>query len=218
MTLQTLEFLRLLPVFMRGGGAARGLGAAMGRLIPPLAAYAAALSTWDAIDRLSESELDELAWELYITWYDSGADILTKRELVRSSYLVRARHGTPWAVEELLRAYFGNGEVSEWFEYGGEPFYFRIYVETDPTGGAEDRRQLFESIRRVKNVRSHLEAAYFVSETPFDPGVYPGAAAGLSFTSTELPLYWPDDDFSTAAFAGAADGSVSATALPGGTA
>lgn len=64
--------------------------------------------------------------------------------------------GTPAAVEELVAIVFGEGEVSEWFEYGGEPYWFKIRTNALLT---EDMTTYFsEMIRRVKNTRSHIEA------------------------------------------------------------
>lgn len=156
MTLETLEFLRLLPAFMRGDGAARGLAGAMDSTVPPLAERASALSTWDAIGALPDAELDELAWELNITWYDSGADAATKRELIKNSDLVRSRFGTPWAVEELTRAYFGGGKAVEWFEYGGEPGHFRIYSDNiDLTNALY--KPFLSKLDKVKRVSQWLD-------------------------------------------------------------
>jgi phage tail P2-like protein len=149
MTLQTLMFFRLLPVFMRSDGAVKGLAEAINRLIPPIVEYAAEFSTWDAIDKLDESELDELAWELNITWYDSGADIETKRELVKTSDLVRSRLGTVWAVEEVVRAYFGEAAVKEWFDYGGEPGHFKIFA----VNRSPPRKMIHSFIELLNNVK-----------------------------------------------------------------
>ena len=82
MKLSTLEFIRLLPQFMREDGAVKGLSAAMDEIVPELAQSTATLSTWDHIDELSEDELDALAWELNILWYDTGASLDTKRALI----------------------------------------------------------------------------------------------------------------------------------------
>ena len=50
MKLSTLEFIRLLPQFMREDGAVKGLSAAMDEIVPELAQSTATLSTWDHID------------------------------------------------------------------------------------------------------------------------------------------------------------------------
>ena len=116
MKLSTLEFIRLLPRFMREDGAVKGLAAAMDEIVPELAQSTATLSTWDHIDELTEAELDALAWELNILWYDTGASLDTKRALVKDSDLVYKRLGTKWAVENVINSYFGEGFVEEWFE------------------------------------------------------------------------------------------------------
>jgi phage tail P2-like protein len=134
---------------MRSDGAVKGLAEAINHLIPPLAEYATSFSTWDAIDKLDESELDELAWELNITWYDSGADIETKRELVKTSDLVRSRLGTVWAVEEVVRAYFGEAAVKEWFNYGGEPGHFKIFA----VNRSPPRKMIHSFIELLNNVK-----------------------------------------------------------------
>ncbi len=131
MRLEDVEFLRLLPEFMREDAANIGLSKAVDDLIRPLAARLKLLSTWGHIDALSEAELDELAWELDIQWYYLArpGDIETKRRLVRESDLVHARLGTPWAVEETVRAFFGSAVVQEWNEYDGQPGHFRIAMD-----------------------------------------------------------------------------------------
>ena len=45
MKLSTLEFIRLLPQFMREDGAVKGLSAAMDEIVPELAQSTATLST-----------------------------------------------------------------------------------------------------------------------------------------------------------------------------
>ena len=43
--------------------------------------------------------------------------------------------GTRAAVELAIRAVFSTATVSEWFEYGGKPYYFRLSVDdTNHTG------------------------------------------------------------------------------------
>ena len=52
-----------------------------------------------------------------------------------------------------------NGKVSEWFEYGGLPYHFRISVEMNDKAFDETTEQsLLDLITANKNVRSHLES------------------------------------------------------------
>jgi hypothetical protein len=73
--LSDLEFVRLLPQFMREDPAVRGLAAGIDSIVPALAERLETLSTWDCLDKLPEAELDELAWELNIPWYNYGASV-----------------------------------------------------------------------------------------------------------------------------------------------
>lgn len=156
MKLSNLDFLRLLPQFMRDDGAVKGLAVGINKLIPTLTASIERLSTWDHIDNLSESELDALAWELNILWYDTRASIDVKREVVRNSDKLYQHLGTKWAVENIVETYFGDGRVEEWFEYGGEPGFFRI-VSSNPAINAESLSEFINLLGKVKRASAKLE-------------------------------------------------------------
>ncbi|SCJ81129.1 Bacteriophage P2-related tail formation protein [uncultured Flavonifractor sp.] len=159
MKLNTLEFIRLLPQFMRDDGAVKGLAAAMDEIVPELAQSTAALSTWDHIDDLTEAELDALAWELNILWYDTGASMDTKRALVKDSDIVYQRLGTKWAVENVINSYFGEGYVEEWFEYQGQPGHFRVY-STNPSLNNERLTEFLNLLNKVKRASAKLDGIF----------------------------------------------------------
>lgn len=159
MKLSTLEFARLLPAFMRGDLSVQGLAHGIDDIIPAIAASVQRLTTWDKIDELSESELDALAWELNIMWYDKTASIEAKRELVLNSDKVYRRLGTKWAVENVIQTYFGDGYIKEWFEYNGTPGYFRVY-STNPTLNNERLTEFMNILNKVKRHSSKLDGIY----------------------------------------------------------
>lgn len=156
MRLTDLEFRRLLPMFMREDGAVKGLALGIDVIIPPLAQSLQKLTTWDQIDNLTEAELDELAWELNILWYDTGANLDVKRELVKNSDKVYQRLGTKWAVETIINTYFGEGYISEWFEYGGEPGHFRVH-SMNPTLTQERFVEFLNIVNKVKRATAKLD-------------------------------------------------------------
>lgn len=164
MTLQTLDFLRLLPAFMREDTAVQGLAAGLDAVIPPLAEQIKTLSTWDQLDELSEAELDALAWELNILWYELDADITVKRDLVRNSDMVYRHLGTKWAVENVIRSYFGTGRVEEWFDYGGRPGYFRVY-SSNPAITGERLASFLHLLYKIKRASAKLEAIWLELES-----------------------------------------------------
>ena len=159
MKLSTLEFIRLLPTFMRGDAAVQGLAAGLDEIIPGLAQSIGRLTTWDRIDELTEDELDNLAWELNILWYDKAAGIDAKREIVKSSDEVYRHLGTKWAVESVINSYFGEGYLREWFEYDGEPGHFRVY-STNATINNERLVEFLNLLYKVKRASSTLDGIY----------------------------------------------------------
>ena len=159
MKLSNLEFIKLLPQFMRDDNAVRGLAAGIDSIIPGLAAEIEKLSTWDRIDTLSEAELDDLAWELNILWYDKSAPIDVKRNIVLGSDAVYKKLGTKWAVENVINTYFGEGYVEEWFQYSGEPGCFRIY-STNPTLNESKFTEFLNLLNKVKRASSQLDGVY----------------------------------------------------------
>lgn len=109
-----------------------------------------------SIDTAPNDVVDLLAKELRTQYYSDALELDVKRGLVRNTLIWYMTAGTPAAVEELVGIVFGEGEVSEWFEYGGQPYWFKIKTNAVLT---EDMNTFFsDMIRRVKNTRSHIEA------------------------------------------------------------
>ncbi len=159
MKLSNLEFIKLLPQFMQDDTAVRGLAAGIDSIVPQLAADIEKLSTWDHIDSLSEAELDELAWELNILWYDTSATIDVKRAIVRDSDKVYKKLGTKWAVENVINTYFGDGYVEEWFQYSGDPGHFRVY-STNPTLNESKFAEFLSLLSKVKRATAKLDGVF----------------------------------------------------------
>lgn len=157
MKLTELDFLKLLPQFMRDDQAVQGLSFAMNTIIPQISKSIETLSTWDQIDNLSEAELDELAWELNIQWYDFGASLEVKRNLIKDSDNVYQRLGTKWAVENTINAYFGEGRVEEWFEYDGEPGHFRV-LSPNPSLNDDSLADFLNLLNKVKRASAKLDS------------------------------------------------------------
>lgn len=156
MKLNTLDFVKLLPQFMRDDPAVRGLAEGLNKIIPRLAKETSTLSTWDSIDALTEAELDELAFELNILWYDSTANIDVKRDLVKNSDKVYQHLGTKWAVENVIKSYFGDGYIEEWFEYGGDPGHFIVH-STNPSVSNEKVAEFLYILSKVKRASAKLD-------------------------------------------------------------
>ena len=157
MKLNNIDFIRLLPQFMRDDKAVQGLAAGINEIIPSLDESIRKLTTWDHIDELTESELDELAWELNIHWYDPRASLAIKREVIKASDQVYKHLGTKWAVENVITTYFGSGYVSEWWEYGGEPGHFQVN-SSNPSLNNERFNEFLQLLDKVKRASAKLDS------------------------------------------------------------
>ena len=78
------------------------------------------------LDRQEEAVLDILAKDLKVDWYDYDYPIAVKRSLIRGSVFTHKRLGTVFAVKSALNSLCPGSDVVEWFNYDGEPGYFRI--------------------------------------------------------------------------------------------
>lgn len=157
MKLEQIDLVKLLPEFMRGDRANRGLAAGANIVLRDVATKAKLLTVWNRIDSMSDEQLDELAWELNVEWYKSTADIQTKRAIIKNSDKVHAKLGTKWAVEQIITDYFGSGAVREWWEYGGEPYHFKVF-STNPGLVNEHHEEFLAMLEVVKRKSAWLDA------------------------------------------------------------
>lgn len=171
MKVSELDFLRLLPAFMRDDEAVIALSKAMNELIGIPGKRLSAIRTWDKIDELNEAECDELAWELDIDWYDStGMSLEDKRATIKLAQQIKRKRGTKWAVERLISAYFGEGYIMEWYEMEGTPFTF-VALTTNTHITAENFGKFVEAVKAAKNERSHIAGVFYFWQQGPDPGI-----------------------------------------------
>lgn len=128
-------------------------------------AYADRTRLFCDIDEASEEALDALAVELQTPLYKNDYPLTVKRQIVKNSMLYYIRSGTRGAVEELLADIYQGAEVEEWFEYGGEPNYFRVAIDISRTTApvAEMTPAELESwLYSVKRASSALESLSYM--------------------------------------------------------
>lgn len=173
------ELLDLLPSRMKSDIDMVCLSYAIKQITQDLLETMAETRTQSFIDGLPEHILDVLAVETHAMYYDEGLSLEAKRSIIRASCSAwYARAGTPAAVEELVQAVFGEGEVVEWFDFtegDNSPGLFDIQTNAPLT---EDLLAYFESlIRRVKNERSHLRRVLIERNRRAEPHI---AAAAVT--------------------------------------
>lgn len=118
------------------------------------------------IDELSEEILDVLAYDLHVDWYDYSYDIETKRATIKNSVEIHRKMGTKYAVEKATSNVYPGAKVEEWFEYGGQPYTFRVHLDINESGlTAEQQVGLYEKICFYKNARSHFDSLRYDTES-----------------------------------------------------
>ena len=105
---------------------------------------------------------DERLLPVLANAYDISIDGLNEneaRKLISKALLLDRYNGTAWAIKEALCAVFPTAVVKEWFNYGSNPYFFKVKVST--INVSFDKRTLNTLERLIydfKNVRSVLEA------------------------------------------------------------
>ncbi len=114
------------------------------------------------IDILPEKIIELLAWQWHVDFWDGDLSLDRKRALVKNSIRWHCIKGTPAAVEEVVRAAYGNCDLQEWFNYDGKPYHFRVNVKLEEESTDKNRwKKVLYAIESSKNVRSHLEKISF---------------------------------------------------------
>lgn len=146
----------ILPEIFANDPKVIALGYAIKKAMQRFIEYCRNTSVYAVIDTAPNNVLNMLALELGTQYYDDSLDIETKRRLIKRTLVWYMSSGTPAAVEELVAAVFGEGEVKEWFEYGDDPYYFKIITNAAMT--PEMNEQFSAMLKKVKNARSHIRA------------------------------------------------------------
>ena len=113
------------------------------------------------IDGAPEYVLDLLAVELRVRYYDNDFDIAQKRKLIRTAIQVAMKDGTLYAVDSVIRAVFGTGHATDWYDYNGEPNHFKIDLDVD---GYYELDNLLAVVEAVKRKTARLDGVTMHSE------------------------------------------------------
>ena len=117
---------------------------------------------YSRIDELPEELLDILAYDLHCDWYDCKYPVETKRKILKSNVKIHKKLGTKYAVEKALKDVYSEAEVKEWFDYGGQPYCFKITVNVGNTGINENTaKEIEEKMKFYKNLRSHCDGIFY---------------------------------------------------------
>ena len=115
-----------------------------------------------------ENILPWLAWAVSADdWSDNWSEQV-RRNVIKASIEVHRRKGTIGALKKALQAFnYTNIKVEEWFDYGADPYFFRVFFDVvEPGFDVNIIPEVQKVIESTKNARSHLESlrAYLSAE------------------------------------------------------
>ena len=157
-----------LPPALRSDPFVVALSEALAELLAARPAEIDRLLIYPAIDTLDEPLLDILARDFKVDWWDPEYSLEEKRRTLKDSWRVHRLLGTRAAVETAISAIYPHTQVLEWFEYGGEPYHFRLDINiTNDSIDSEKQRRVLERLNYYKSLRSHNDGVtYFVEAQP----------------------------------------------------
>jgi P2-related tail formation protein len=163
MDLSNIDIGRLLPDFMQDDPTAKALNAVLEPEIKKLFAETKRLPLYKDLNLLTEAELDALASEVDIPWYNRDFAKSVKIEIIKNSIRMQRKLGTPQTFSEILELIFGGCVLREaGIDYEGLPHHFEVAVADGEnlTGLAFER--LLAILKKVKRASSWLDNTYSI--------------------------------------------------------
>lgn len=141
----------------------QALSNAVSQAMRRLKDFSSACHMYGELSKVPEPVLDLMALELNTQYYDQTMPRKLKEQLLTQTTAWYMHAGTPEVLREFLGTVLEGGEIREWYEYGGKPYFFKAEVQVGeheiPLGyGVEVKRQ----IELYKNARSWLEHVAFI--------------------------------------------------------
>ncbi|MDO5391041.1 MAG: phage tail protein I [Eubacteriales bacterium] len=154
--LSEAEFADLLPEYFRRDPDVKSISYAVRQAIKTLLDFEKKTTLYGNVDAQPDEILDLMAIELKSQYYREDMKIETKREIIKNTIAWHMKAGTKSSVEELVKTVFGNGKVTEWYEFDGIPGTFDISTNASSTSDMMERFLLI--IENAKNATSHLRS------------------------------------------------------------
>lgn len=180
-----------LPPALRSDPSVVALAGALGEVLAARPAEIGRLLIYPAIDTLDEPLLDILARDFKVDWWDPEYTLEEKRRTLKDSWRVHKLLGTKAAVVMAISAIYPHTQVLEWFEYGGDPYHFRLDINiTNDSIDSVKQRRVLERLNFYKSLRSHNDGVTYFVEA--EPAIARAVASAPGLTEAiHVPLVLP---------------------------
>lgn len=176
------NLLRTLPEVLRNDRSMAALADSIADVLAARPAEIQQLMIYSRIGELPEDLLDILAYDFKVDWWDGDYTLEEKRQTLKDSWRVHRMLGTKAAVETAISAIYPETQVSEWFEYGGAPFHFRLLIDSTYEGVDPAKHQrVLDRVEYYKNLRSVLDEVEY-----YDAGGTAAQYLGAAYLGCEI--------------------------------
>lgn len=153
-SLSTVSLAEVLPANLAVDPFVAALVGAFDEEFHLLVADTAKILLYAGLATQADAVLDELAWQFAVDFYEQDLSLTAKRAMIAEAIYWHSIKGTPAAIERVVSIVFGEGTVEEWFDYGGDPFYFKVTA----TGGAFPTSEKYDALVRMINIVKRASA------------------------------------------------------------
>ncbi len=150
-----------LPAILKSDPDAVARASAISDELTLLRADLSRLNIEENIDYWPSEVIEHLAWEKHVSADAEGWKLATtdqaKQDLIRDALLIHSMKGTPAAIKRIIKIVGFEAVLSEWFQYAGDPYEFKIEIISDGLAlGDEAVENFLTIVNEYKNVRSFL--------------------------------------------------------------
>ena len=175
------NLLASLPAVLANDDNMAALASAVAEVLAARVGEIERVSIYSQIDRLPNELLDILANDFKVDWWDANYTLEEKRRTLKDSWNVHRRLGTKAAVVLAISAIYPDTQVSEWWEYGGKPYHFKLlidatYEDVDPVR----HQRVIDRVAFYKNLRSVLDEVEYYDAGGLATGYFGAACIGCA--------------------------------------
>lgn len=162
------------------------------------------------LDELPERVIDMLAWQYHVDFYELAPDIIFKRQMIREAIIYHMKKGTRFAILRALDMLGIDAEYQNWYEFGGQPYTFRIKASVRAEYYKKsNREQIIANIKRAINDSKAARSWMAELETGIHEwdnlNIYHGIGQGLTGRYI-IKISEPHDDTSIKYYSGFGQG------------
>ena len=152
------NLLASLPAVLANDDNMAALASAVAEVLAARVGEIERVSIYSQIDRLPNELLEILANDVKVNWSDDNYNLEEKSRFFNNDTKITEIYTIYLQVVLAISAIYPDTQVSEWWEYGGKPYHFKLlidatYEDVDPVR----HQRVIDRVAFYKNLRSVLD-------------------------------------------------------------